>query len=268
MYSISAPNSKTERLIDELNRLARTLSYTPFDLVRLKKEAEDIKNNVDLASGFALLGMIACLESDEKAVRSFFKRAIEQSGGGTTHILNFAVSLKSLGFLEDAYKYAKEAYEMDPFDPECVNLAIEFACVLNRTAEFKEFLDVWHKMKKEKHRLEVGALFRDADQKASSELLNKYASKDALPPGNLEPSTIFKECGEEVVRIFGAPINIVTEVMPDPDSNPNLVAWIQWFEEMDEGMRLFDQFEQWYIDNDYDLKTDVVSFNIEFVGAS
>ncbi len=212
------------------------------------------------------MGMIACLVGDEKNVKSFFKRAIEQSCSSLQHVLNFIVSLKSLELMEDAYKYAKEAYEKYPLDSECINVAIEMACILNKKVDFEEYICMWHKIMEKRHPLEIGPLFRDADKKMSLELLEKYGTEGALLPEHLDPGTIFTQCGPEIRRIFGVPLNIVVDVMPDPDSNPNLVAWIQWFGEMDEGMRLFDQFEQWYIDNDYDLKTNVVSFNIEFVG--
>lgn len=267
MYSMPALDSKYPLLVDSLNHFLQTYDFAPFDLKRLKKEAEDVKNNVDLASGFALLGMISCLEKDEESVRSYFKRAIEQSGGAIWHIGNFAISLKHLGLIEDAYEYAKEAYEKNPVDTESINIAIEMACILNNKVDFEELTRMWRKIEKKRHPLEIAPLFRDADQKKSSELLEKYKSEGTLPSGHLDPGTIFTKCGPEIRRIFGSPLNIVVDVMPDPDSKPNLVAWIQWFGEMDEGMGLYDQFEQWYIDHDYDLKTDIVSFNIEFVGA-
>ena len=267
MYSIPAQNSKFSILINRLNQLARTFDFTSFDLIRIKKEAEDVKNNVDLASGFALLGMIACLEKDEEEVRSLFKRAIEQSCRESWHIANFAISLKSLGLMEDAYEHAREAYERASGVVDHLNLVIELACVLNKKADFEEFTKVWHKINKEMHPLEVAPFYREVDTKEYSSFLNKHVPEIGLRSGHLDPVAILAECGPAIIRIFGAPLNVVTEVMMDPGLNPNLVAWIQWFGDMEEGMELYDQFEQWYVENDYDLKTDIVSFNIEFVGS-
>ena len=267
MYSIPALNSKYSLVIDELNQLGRTLDFSTFDLARLRKEAKNIKENVDLASGFALLGMISCLERDEKGVRKSFEKAIQQSGGETPHIINYSIALRSLGFMEEAYGYTIDACEKDPINTDFIAYAIELACVLNSKVDFKKYTSMWHKLNKKEHPLEFNPLFREVDSKEYFDFMQKHSEPNyELPPGHLYPGKIVAECGLEIIRIFGAPLNIVTEIMLDPDSKPNLVAWIQWFEGMDRGMELYDQFEQWYIDHDYDIRTDIVSFNIEFVG--
>ena len=266
MYSIPALNSKYGQVVDELNRLGKTLDFTAFDLVRLKKDAKNIKENVDLASGFALLGMIFCLERDEKGVRKSFEKAIQQSGGQTPHIINYAIALRSLGFMEEAYGYSVDACEKDPINTDFITCAIELACVLNDKANFNKYISMWHKLKKEKHLLELKPFFREVDSREYFDFMRRHSEPNyTLPPGHLYPEKIFAECGLEIGRIFGTPLNIISEIMLDPGSSPNLVAWIEWFGDFDEGMRLYDQFEQWYIDHDYDLKTDIVSFNIEFV---
>jgi hypothetical protein len=265
MYSIPALKTKHSSIVDTLNEFAKTHVYTQFEIAKLKKEAEDIKNSVDVASGFALLGMIACLERDEKKVRSFFQRALDQSGKAIPHIINFGVSLRGLGFYEDAYRLAVEAYERDQINIICLNLLIELACILNKKDVFKEALSMWHKLKKEKHLLEIAPSFRQADPKTCSDFLSKYKSGNKLPEGHLSPEAILTKCSLEIVHIFGIPVNVVAEIMLDPEFQPNLVAWIQWFGDFDEGMKLYDQFEGWYLDHDYDLRTDIVNFNIEFV---
>jgi len=267
MYPIPGLKSKYPDLVEKLNQFSATSEVSSFDLIRLKKEAEEIKENVDLASGFALFGMISCLEKDERQVRSFFKRAIQQSGGELSHILNFSVSLKKLGFFEEAYGYAFEAYEQDPVNLACIDLTIEMACILNKKVDFKKFATAWSKITKENHSLEIIPRITKTDEKEDSDFIRKHSEgNQELPPGHIDPDKVFKECGPEIVRIFGAPLNIVREVMLDPDYKPNLVAWIQWFGDMVDGMELYDQFEQWYIEHDYDMKTDIINFNIEFVG--
>lgn len=267
MYSIPALKSKYPNLVEKLNLFLTTSDFSTFDLTLLKKEAKEIKENVDLAGGFALLGMISCLEKDEKNVRSFFERAIQQSGGELSHIINFAVSLKNLCFFEEAYGYASDAHEQHPLNLECIDFAIEMACALNKKVDFIKLTTERRKITKEAHPLEFIPRYTRTDEKECSDFIRKNSEPNhVLPPGHIDPLRVFKECGPELVRTFGAPLNVVTEVMLDSDHKPNLVAWVQWFGGMDHGMELYDQFEQWYIEHDYDMKTDIVSFNIEFVG--
>ena len=266
MNSISAIKSKYPDLVEKLNQFLRASDISALDLARATKEAKEIKDHVDLASGFSLLGMIACLEKNEKEMRSFFKRAIQQSGASLPHVLNYAVSLKNLGFLEEAHDIAIEAHEQSPLNLECIDFNIEMACILNKKTEFEKLTAEWRKLNKEPHTLELSPRIVSSDEKEYSDFIREYSMPNyELPSGHLPPEKIVAECGREAIHIFGAPLNLITEVMLDPGSSPNLVAWIQWFGDFDEGMSFYDQFEQWYIDHDYDLKTDLVSFNIEFV---
>ena len=76
MRTQSAPESKTNKIINELNLLWRS-SYTELDIARYKREALKIKENVGIVEGFVLLSMIACFEKDLESMRGFSKRAIE-----------------------------------------------------------------------------------------------------------------------------------------------------------------------------------------------
>ena len=73
-------------LVEEINRFQTTLDHTEFDLKRLRKRAESIKANVGIEWGFAILGMIACLEDDVESMKSHSERAIQQSGGSHEHL--------------------------------------------------------------------------------------------------------------------------------------------------------------------------------------
>ena len=88
MSLMPQPESEVSNLMDELNRFRETSDFSELDLKRSKKNAENIKDKVDLAEGVGLLGMIACLENDIAAMRSYFVRAIQQSGGNYTIIFN------------------------------------------------------------------------------------------------------------------------------------------------------------------------------------
>ncbi len=68
------------------------------------------------------------------------------------------------------------------------------------------------------------------------------------------------------ICIFGIPVNLFLEIMPDSSNEPIPASWIQWFGEINDRMKRYDQFENWYIEKGYDLKTDLVHFDVELVG--
>ncbi len=262
------PASKVSSLIDEINLFLETQDFSEFDLKRLKKESEKVKKNVDVADGFSLLGMIACLEDDIDAMRSYFKRAIQQSGGNPLHRANYAKCLGYQGIHQDAYEQALRAYEKDQSCIDALDVLIKKTCFLNKIEEFEKYTKAWHKLTREDHILKISSGFYPINKKEYYAFLKKYSDPNLLPPGHFAPEDILVACYPAIARIFGTPISVALEIMSDPDSNhePELVAFIQWFGDMDDGMKRYDMFEEWYIENNYDLKTDLVVFSIELVG--
>ncbi|GEM_PF-6002389 len=262
------PSSKVSILIDEINLFLETQDFSEFDLKRLKKESEKVKKNVAVADGFGLLGTIACLENDIDAMRSYFKRAIQQSGGHPLYINNYAACLFYLNLYKDAYEYALKAYEKDRSYLEALDFLIEMTCVLNKKDEFEKYTSAWYKLIQKEHDLKTSVLYNPINRKEYYAFLKKYSDKNALPSDHLPPKDILGVCSPAIARIFGTPISVLLEIMHDPESNaePELVAFIQWFGDMEDGMKRYDQFENWYIENDYNLKTELVVFSIELVG--
>lgn len=260
------PESEVSSIMDEVERFRLESNFSDFDLKRLKKKAENIKKN-DLAMGFSLLGMIACLENDSETMRSYFKRAIDQSGSDPLHVLNYAISLRDFGLYEEAYEYAMKAYEKDRSFIKTINILIETALILNKKDAFEKYMSAWHKLIRKDHKFKTSPLFFPIKPKDYRAFLKKH-SEHKLPQGHLPPKDILEACSPAIARIFGTPISVLLEIMPDPESNhePELLAFIQWFGDMENGMKRYDQFENWYIENDYDLKTDLVVFSIELVG--
>lgn len=266
MSILGQPASEISKLMEELNQFRITSDFSEIDLKRLKKKAEYIKDNVDVAEGFGLLGMIACLENDTKTMRSYFERAIQQSGSNPLHMLNYSESLEYLGLINEAYEYALKSYERDRFYSDALDNLIEMSCALSKQDEFEHYLSAWRKLTRKDHKLKTSLLFYPIKPLEYYAFLKKYSDPNVLPPGHLFPKDILDACAPAIARIFGTPISVVLEIMPDSSYEPNLVAFIQWIGEMEDGMRRDDLFEKWYIENGYDLKTDLVFFDIEFVG--
>ncbi|MCP4349715.1 MAG: hypothetical protein GY795_29900 [Desulfobacterales bacterium] len=53
--------------------------------------------------------------------------------------------------------------------------------------------------------------------------------------------------------------------MPDSSHKPVLAVWVQWYGDMNDGLNRYSQFEDWYIKNDFDIRTDLIFFSIEFM---
>ncbi|MDM8549455.1 hypothetical protein QUF72_05220 [Desulfobacterales bacterium HSG2] len=249
------PASKYEEVFNALNRFKDTGNFTPFDLHRLRREAKKIKENVNIADGFELLGMLACFEGDAKVMHSCHKRALQQSGREARYIANYAKSLVAAGLYEDAYKYATEAYDKNPLLPASLDAIITTACVLDKKDEFARCIKVWTDVNKTDHYLTLSPLYLENDSKLFYEFIHKYP--DTIKIRNLS--------NPGLIRFFGYPLNVFLEIMPGSNHKDNLVAWIQWCGEMDDGMERYDRFEDWHIDNDYDMKSDILNFNIEFM---
>ena len=68
-----------------------------------------------------------------------------------------------------------------------------------------------------------------------------------------------------LVKNFGYPVDIVLEVMTDPDHDgfEELVAWIQSNDDVDEGLEKLERFDdEWFLDH-LDFVGNNFSFNIE-----
>ncbi len=261
------PTPKTEsafsKLVMELNSYLKTSDFTTFDLKRLKKKAEDIKQHVDIADGFVLLGMIACLENDENKMRSYSERAIQQSGGDVFHMVNYSKSLRFFGLTDESHELAVKAYKKDPADLNTLEYLIVLACEFDKSEEYSTYLTSWHKLTDKKHFLEEKALI--VYTKGVFYFLKEHSNPDNLPEKHICPGDILAECSCKLIDFFGTPIKVIAEIMSDSNHKPVLVVWVQWSGDMDDGLGRYGQFEDWYIKNDFDIKTDLIYFNIEFM---
>ncbi len=90
-------------------------------------------------------------------------------------------------------------------------------------------------------------------------------------PGNIEPyyeflrnhPDILKTCAlfdPGLIDCFGSPLNVITEIMPGLNYEDNLVGWIQWYGDINDGMERYERFEDWFINKGYNLKSDFLHF--------
>ncbi|MDM8514752.1 hypothetical protein QUF76_01005 [Desulfobacterales bacterium HSG16] len=256
MIPVAQPASEYNIILDTINKYTTTGDFVPLDLKRLKKKANQIKDNVDIAKGFELLGMIACLEGDVNVMHSCHKTAIQQSGQRIEHIINYVQALKSLNLYDDAYNYAFQAYNKDSLNLSSIDIVISMTCIFNEQDKFARYTKEWKKIAKEDHSLMYRPLYLRNDLKSFFKFMRKN-------PNVLEICNLF---APGLNKVFGTPLNIILEVMPEPGYEDELVAWIQWYGDIDEGIEKYSAFEKWFIDQDYDLKSDVLHFNIEMVG--
>lgn len=84
-----------------------------------------------------------------------------------------------------------------------------------------------------------------------------------MPDDHLTPKLLLEKCGSVIADIFGIPVNLFLEIMPNSSNELILAIWIQWFE-INDGMKRYDQSENWYIEKGYDLKSAVFNKDNEF----
>ena len=178
---------------------------------------------------------------------------------------NYAMTLQYFRLSEEANQYALKAYKSDPQHPHCLHAIIAMSCLNNDKESFRIHSNEWFKRNKKEHFLKTMPLYSSVNPKLVDEFVNKYTVEN-IPQGHIPPNDIIERCQDKLMAIFGAPLNIVSEIMPNLEKHPTLVAWIQWAGDPEEGMSKYDRFENWYIENNYDIKTDVVNYCLELVG--
>jgi len=112
----------------------------------------------------------------------------------------------------------------------------------------------------------IACLENDKNKEEIVLFLNRYSDPNKLPGGHFTPKEILEKCSSALIEFFGSPLSVILEIMPNSSHELNLVAWIQWTGGFDDGMERYSQFEDWYIENDLDLKSDLVDVTIEIVG--
>ncbi len=105
---------KAAQLLDKLVELSLHDAMVPeLILKRIERDAHKAME-ADPAHTHMVLGFIAMLQKDIQGVRRHYKIAVEQSGGRSETWYNYSVALGSIGYMEEAFKAAEEAYSRSP----------------------------------------------------------------------------------------------------------------------------------------------------------
>jgi len=137
--------TKSSELLDRINSLTTEKNVSLFTLKRFRKEADLLISQVNTPESYVALGAICTLQKDVDAVHSAFRRAIAKFGCDGELSLNYAVSLRKLGFFSDAHEYVIKAYEFREGDLTVINELILCAFELGLIREAKQWLEQWEK---------------------------------------------------------------------------------------------------------------------------
>ena len=165
-----APETTFNTLMQRLNELKRQGGANfELEIKRLKREAEKLKE-VDPAAAFTTLGIIACFEGNIPDMHKFHKSALVYGSEDPLHFANYAISLDMCGLLEEAFQYAKTAYEKSQTNLDrrrhALDLIINVSDQLGKIEEFFFYADQWLQLTGNPHPLidlEVGLSGKPAE---------------------------------------------------------------------------------------------------------
>lgn len=106
------PADRGNEIIEQLNSLAIE-DASEFELVKIEREVESIKNAVEPSRYLEIKGMISCLRRDVKMMRKYHENALSYSSHHAMSHFQYAASLGKCGMFEEAYNHAKEAFVKD-----------------------------------------------------------------------------------------------------------------------------------------------------------
>lgn len=110
------PAPKTQELGNQINHFFDNyLRPTPLQILRLKKEAENLKK-IDAAIAYNYLGLIAVLENNREAVISNYDKAIKNQPNNYITNVNYSIALSRCGLNDLALKKARENFKKFPDD--------------------------------------------------------------------------------------------------------------------------------------------------------
>ncbi|MGD9732838.1 MAG: hypothetical protein AB7U45_11710 [Desulfamplus sp.] len=147
---LQAPKSKFSELIEVLNTLIPGKKDNQFQLIRIRKEAEKLKQS-NPSEAFALLGMVSCIEQDIESTHKNHMNALHYENSLRQKNL-YAISLFKLDLFAHAYQYFVEIYQTtEKIDLETLDYLIRCAFLLDKDDEFNNYLIQWEKLNLHKH---------------------------------------------------------------------------------------------------------------------
>ena len=134
--------TKASELFKLLNVLFLGEDRDEFTLRKIKKETEALRSS-DAFAAYILLGGLASLEHDVEGMRRNHSKAIKIRPDDPDANINYASSLKNLGFYTEARKFAERAYLADQTYLRTLNDLIEMCWASGRVREAMKWLRRW-----------------------------------------------------------------------------------------------------------------------------
>ncbi|WP_139335936.1 hypothetical protein [Aromatoleum tolulyticum] len=127
------PQPKTSELEQRLVVLFDEQCPDDFRLRRLEGDAlKQVASGVDVAAAYTVLGGVAFLRMDERAMRSAFERAFSCPGIAVESYLNYATFLSALLYFEESQAILSDLVQRFPDNPTVLGSATEAAMAAGR----------------------------------------------------------------------------------------------------------------------------------------
>jgi tetratricopeptide (TPR) repeat protein len=108
------PAPKTQELENNIDYFFNNcLRPTPLEILRLKKEAENLIN-IDAATAYSYLGFIAVLENNRKAVISNYEKAMKLTPNDCAIHSNYSIALLRCGLTDLALEEERKVFSKFP----------------------------------------------------------------------------------------------------------------------------------------------------------
>ncbi|HBP4657084.1 TPA: hypothetical protein L5599_001561 [Pseudomonas aeruginosa] len=111
-----APKTITSEIIERLNALSAAGGlFNEMEKARMKRSIEAVKSQ-DFAKGMMIYGVFYALLGDEKNSLSSHDASLRVAPSNSVYLRNYAVSLKTFGYLAQAFEAYKKVMEVSPGD--------------------------------------------------------------------------------------------------------------------------------------------------------
>ena len=138
------PKTKAGELAEQLVVIGEAAPVDEVALHRVVVGAEKLMR-VDAAAGHELLGRVAALRWDIDEMKRRHRLSVSL-GDPVLSRCNFALSLRLVGLIDEAFQVALEASEYAPDDDLALRVLIEAALSNGRLRDAQGYLNRWRKL--------------------------------------------------------------------------------------------------------------------------
>lgn len=145
---------KANDLVEQINAFRGRGKVTQVQLARLKREARALLK-ADAHGAYVVLGALAALEKNDREMREQHERAIRLNPDDEWARINYATSLRNLGFVAEALSQVHKLFIDQPDNLGALEHAIAYAVGAGNIHLAQELIQEWRIRKPgEKHFLE------------------------------------------------------------------------------------------------------------------